>query len=732
MAIAQAALVERLVRGELHDPHSLLGKHQLASGGAVIRAWRPEATTVGAVAEGTVLAKLEQVHPDGLFEATLDEDVDRYQLETEYPDGKSYVVNDPYAFPPTLGELDLHLLAEGSHRRLYERLGAHRQRHSQAINREGDGSIEGVAFAVWAPSARSVRVVGDFNGWDGRLNPMRSLGSSGVWELFVPGIDEGAHYKFELLSPDGRILLKTDPYAFSTETPPGTAARVFTSNYEFRDGDWMTRRRTTHHHMAPISVYEVHAGSWRCREDGRAMSYRELAQTLVPYVKEMGFTHVEFLPLAEHPFAGSWGYQVGNYFAPTSRFGSPDDFKHLVDRFHQEGLGVIVDWVPAHFPRDDYALAGFDGTALYEHEDPRQGAHPDWGTLIFNYGRREVRNFLISNALYWIEEFHVDGLRVDAVASMLYLDYSRKEGEWVPNRYGGNENLDAIDFLQELNTIVHDEHPGVLMKAEESTSFPGVSRPVHLGGLGFGFKWNMGWMHDTLDYFARDPIHRRYHHNQLTFSLMYAFSENFVLPLSHDEVVHGKGSLLNKMAGDPWRKFANLRAMFAYMWAHPGKQLLFMGGELAQWAEWNHERDLDWDALGDDRHAGVKDLVRDLNRLYKDNPALFERDSTHDGFAWIDANDSEQNVLSFFRSSDDDYLVCVANLSPLPRYGFRLGLPVSGVYAEVLNTDAESYGGSNVGNLGTITSEPVPSHGLDQSASVALPPLGVLWLRPVD
>jgi 1,4-alpha-glucan branching enzyme len=631
------------------------------------------------------------------------------------------MTTEPQA-PAWLGDIDLYLLGEGKHRRLFEKLGAHRMTH------EG---TDGVSFAVWAPAARSVSVVGDFNSWDGRAHPMRVLGDSGVWQTFVEGIEDGQNYKFEIVNADGNITLKTDPFAFATEVPPDTASKIYTPGYEFGDGNWMTQRAAAHPYSSPMSVYEVHLGSWRHAAGGASLNYREAGDQLARYCNEMGFTHVEFLPLAEHPFGGSWGYQVSHYFAPTSRFGTPDDFKYMIDTLHQAGIGVLVDWVPAHFPRDEFALARFDGTALYEHLDPRQGTHPDWGTLIFNYGRTEVRNFLISNALYWIEEFHIDGLRVDAVASMLYLDYSREEGDWVPNRFGGRENLEAIDFLKELNTVVHGEHPGVMMIAEESTAWPGVSRPIYVGGLGFGFKWNMGWMHDTLDYFKHDPIHRRYHHNQLTFSLMYAFSENFVLPLSHDEVVHGKGSLLNKMSGDPWRKFANLRSLYAYMWAHPGKKLLFMGGEIAQYSEWNHDAQLDWPTLQDDRHAGVQRLMADINRVYGDCPSLWQVDDEPDGFQWIDANDADNNVISFFRANQgrSEHLVCIANLSPIPRYNFRVGLPTKGEYTEVLNTDSESYGGSNVGNLGVVEAEPVPWHGLNHSAMVALPPLAVLWLR---
>jgi 1,4-alpha-glucan branching enzyme len=555
---------------------------------------------------------------------------------------------------------------------------------------------------------------------------MRSLGGSGVWELFVPGAGEGTRYKYAICGPDGVWRAKADPLAAMAEEPPATASVVTASRYEWGDGEWMAARRDRVPQSAPMSAYEVHIGSWR-----PGLSYRELADQLVAYVRGLGFTHVEFLPVAEHPFGGSWGYQVTSYYAPSARYGSPDDFRYLVDRLHQAGIGVIVDWVPAHFPRDDWALARFDGTPLYEHPDPRRGAHPDWGTLIFNYGRNEVRNFLVANAVYWLEEFHVDGLRVDAVASMLYLDYSRQPGQWVPNERGGNENLEAVAFLQEANVTCYRRCPGITMVAEESTAWPGVTRPVHLGGLGFGLKWNMGWMHDTLGYLARDPLFRHYHHNELTFSLVYAFSENFVLPLSHDEVVHGKGSLLAKMPGDDWRRFAGLRALLAYMWAHPGKQLLFMGSEFGQGAEWSAERGLDWWALDDELHAGVQRLVRDMNGVYRDCPALWELDSSPDGFGWIDANDAAGNTLSFLRlSRSGDVLACVANFSGAPHHGYRIGLPSAGRWREVINTDAGVYGGSGAGNLGVIEATDEPYHGRPASATISVPPLGVLWLAP--
>jgi 1,4-alpha-glucan branching enzyme len=682
---------------------------------------------VRALLAGNGAVELVESGEAGLFEG-LAEGASlpvRYRLEVHYADGDVATLRDPYSFLPTLGDVDLHLIAEGRHEELYRRLGAH--------PRELDGA-RGVAFAVWAPAARSVSVVGDFNAWDGRLHPMRSLGSAGIWELFVPEVESGAHYKFEVRGQDGTLRLKADPLAFAAEEPPKTASVVFASGHRWADSEWIDRRRAAAPHAGPLSIYEVHLGSWRLNplEGNRPLRYDELADELAAYAVDLGFTHVELLPVMEHPFSGSWGYQVGGYYAPTTRFGSPDDFRAFVDTFHRRGLGVILDWVPAHFPRDDFALARFDGTALYEHEDPRRGAHPDWGTLVFNYGRREVRNFLRANALFWLEEYHADGLRVDAVASMLYLDYSRKAGEWIPNAFGGNEDLEAIEFLKELNEVAHARSPGVVLAAEESTAWPGVSRPRYVGGLGFGFKWNLGWMHDTLDYFQRDPVYRRFHHHQLTFSLMYAFSENFVLPLSHDEVVHGKGSLLAKMPGDPWQKLANLRSLYAFMWAHPGKKLLFMGGELAQEQEWSHERSLDWHLLERPGHSGVQALVRDLNRIYRDEPALWEVDFEPEGFRWLEANDAGSNTLAFMRLSKDGRrkLVCACNFSPVPRSGYRLGFPEGGHWRELLNTDSAFYGGGEVGNLGGVTAEEREWHELPYSAEVTLPPLGVVWLVP--
>jgi 1,4-alpha-glucan branching enzyme len=623
----------------------------------------------------------------------------------------------------SLGELDLHLLGEGRHEELYGKLGAH------VVE-------DGVFFAVWAPNARAVSVVGDFNSWDGSGHAMHPVGSSGIWELFVPGVEPGVRYKYELVTADGELTLKADPYAQQAERPPNTASVVYQPRYVWSDDSWLSARRELEPLRRPISIYEVHLGSWRRNplEDNRRLTYLELADELAAYTTDMGFTHVELLPVMNHPFAGSWGYQVTGYFAPDPRHGSPDELKAFVDRLHGAGVGVIFDWVPAHFPRDEFALARFDGTALYEHADPRRGYHPDWGTLVFNFGRHEVRNFLISNALFWLREYHVDGIRVDAVASMLYLDYSRQEGEWVPNEFGGREDLDAVAFLKQLNEVVYGREPGIISAAEESTAWPGVSRPTYLGGLGFGFKWNMGWMHDTLRYFQQDPIYRRYHHHELTFSLMYAFSENFMLPLSHDEVVHGKGSLYGKMAGDHWQKLANLRALYAYMWAHPGKNLLFMGGELAQMAEWSHERSLDWHLLEQPDHAGIQRLVRDLNRLYAAEPALWELDSDPAGFWWLEPNDADANVVAFARASrgGSRVLVFVANLSPVPRPSYRLGLPRACRWREALNTDSTFYGGSDLGNLGRVEPDPVPWHQQPVSAEVTLPPLAAVWLVPDD
>ncbi|RKF26983.1 1,4-alpha-glucan branching protein GlgB [Micromonospora globbae] len=701
--------MDELIAGHAHDPHAVLGAHP-ARGRTTIRTLLRGAGDVAVLVDGD-RHPMKRVHDAGIFETSVPGTVLDYRVEVD-----GTVHDDPYRYPPTIGELDLHLIGEGRHERLWEALGA----------RVFD---EGVAFAVWAPNARGVRVVGDFTGWapdDGW--PMRSLGSSGVWEVFVPGVPAGARYKYRILGADGNWRDKADPLAAYAEVPPATASVVHRSTYDWGDAAWLERRARRQAHQEPMSVYEVHLGSWR-----PGLGYRELAEELTAYVTGLGFTHVEFLPVMEHPFGGSWGYQVTGYYAPTSRFGDPDDFRHLVDRLHQAGIGVLLDWVPAHFPRDEWALARFDGTPLYEHPDPRRGEHPDWGTYVFDFGRREVRNFLVANALYWLEEFHVDGLRVDAVASMLYLDYSRAEGQWAPNQYGGRENLEAIAFLQEVNATVYKHHPGVVMVAEESTAWPGVTRPTSAGGLGFGFKWNMGWMHDTLLYTSKDPIYRQHHHHQLTFSLAYAWSENYVLPISHDEVVHGKGSLVGKMPGDTWQKLANVRALLAYMWAHPGKQLLFMGGELGDDREWSEERGLDWYLLHDPARAGVQRLVGDLNRVYRDTPALWAQDTDPAGFRWIAGDDVANNTVSFIRiAPDGSVLVCVANFSAVPLHDYRVGLPAAGTWREVLNTDAGVYGGSGVGNLGEVRAEDVPWHGLPASAALQVPPLGVLWLRPDD
>jgi 1,4-alpha-glucan branching enzyme len=717
-----------LVVGRLHwDPHHVLGAHPV-DGGVVVRAFRPAARQVLARLEGGESVMLEQRHPAGLFEALVDGGSVplRYELEVSYADGNVYKLRDAYAFAPTLGDVDLYLAGEGRHEGIYERLGAHVL--------EIDGAL-GTSFAVWAPAARAVSVVGDFNSWDGRLHAMRVLGGSGIWEIFIPGVVEGAAYKFEILTHGGEIRIQADPFAFRTTVMPRTDSIVHRSRHVWRDAEWMERRRATQPHEGPMSIYEVHLESWRLNplEGNRSLSYLELADELGEYVRDLGFTHVELTPVMEHPFSGSWGYQVTSYFAPTARFGSPDDFKQFVDHLHEKGIGVILDWVPAHFPRDDWALARFDGTSLYEHQHGR-GAHPDWGTLIFNYGRHEVRNFLLASAVFWPREYHVDGIRVDGVASMLYLDYSRTEGEWSPNVYGGREDLEAISFLQEVNAVLHGREPGVVSVAEESTAWAGVSHPTFVGGLGFGFKWNMGWMHDTLGYFQHDPVFRYYHHHELTFSLLYAFTENFILPLSHDEVAHGKGSLYGKMAGDRWQKLANLRALYGYMWAHPGKKLLFMGGEFAQEQEWSYQRSLDWHLLEQPEHAGVQSLVRDLNHLLREQPALYEQDFDGAGFWWLEANDAASNVFAFARASRDGnrLLVCAANLSPVPRERYRIGFPHAGRWIEALNTDSARYGGSNAVNPDGIGAEPIPWHGQAASAEVMLPPLAVIWLVPAS
>ncbi|GAA0918552.1 1,4-alpha-glucan branching protein GlgB [Virgisporangium aurantiacum] len=700
--------MDALVAGNTHDPHAVLGAHP-SGGNTVIRTLRRGAADVSVVLGREDRHPMKRIHDEGVFEAVVPGTVLDYRLEVD-----GVEADDPYRHAPTVGELDLHLIREGRHEGLWKVLGSQLR----------DG---GASFAVWAPNARGVRLIGDFAGWGPHEGwPMRSLGASGVWELFVPGVQEWQRYKYRVLGPDGVWREKADPYAQHTEVPPQTASMVFRSGYQWNDADWMRRRAETSAHQEPMSVYEVHLGSWR-----PGLSYVELAEQLTEYVVAMGFTHVELMPVMEHPFGGSWGYQVTGYYAPTSRFGTPDDFRYLVDRLHQAGIGVILDWVPAHFPKDEFALARFDGTPLYEHGDWRLGEHPDWGTYVFDYGRPEVRNFLVANALFWCEEFHADGLRVDAVASMLYLDYSRKDGEWAPNKHGGRENLDAISFLQEMNATVYKHHPGVVTIAEESTSWSGVTRATYLDGLGFGFKWNMGWMHDSLLYMSKDPVHRQWHHHQMTFSLVYAWSENFVLPISHDEVVHGKGSLAGKMPGDKWRKLAQVRALLGFMWAHPGKQLLFMGCELADFQEWSESRGLDWDLLGDPQHAGVHRLLADLNAVYKATPALWTQDTTPAGFRWLSAEDSANNTFSFLRiAPNGEQVACVVNFSALPHENYRIGLPKAGTWLEIVNTDAELYGGSGVGNLGRVTTEDQQWHGQPVSVALRVPPLGALWLKP--
>jgi 1,4-alpha-glucan branching enzyme len=690
----------------------------------LVRFFHPEVVEVSVAHAGGVVP-MRRVDARGLFEAAVPvKELAGYRLRCRTANA-GWEMDDPYRFWPSLGELDLHLIGEGTHRELWRRLGA------RVMDHQG---VSGVAFAVWAPNARGVSLASDANGWDARVQPMRSLGSSGVWELFVPGIGAGTKYKFRVVCSDGRRILKADPLARATEAPPKTASIVERSAHEWGDQAWLAQRAAQPLLDRPISIYEVHLGSWRRSPDGKVLGYRQLADELAAYCAESGFTHVELMPVTEHPFDGSWGYQVSGYYAPTARFGSPDDFRYFVDHLHQHGVGVILDWVPGHFPKDEWALARFDGTALYEHADPRRGEQPDWGTLIFNFGRVEVRNFLIANARFWIEEFHADGLRVDAVASMLYLDYSRKPGEWLANQYGGNENLDAISFLRQVNEAIHGDYPGVISVAEESTAWPGVSRPTYGGGLGFTFKWNMGWMHDTLEYMSKDPIYRRYHHNEMTFGFLYAWTENFVLPLSHDEVVHGKASLLSRMSGDRWQQFANLRALYGWMWAYPGKKLLFMGGEFGQDAEWAHDRSIDWHLVQFAEHRGLQRLVQDLGVRYREIPALWERDHDPDGFHWIDAANVDQNVYIFLRRDGKGRpgLVCLANFSPMTRHGFRVGVPLPGRWREVVNTDSEAYGGSNQGNLGGVVAERIGWHGLPYSASVTVPPLGVVWLAPED
>jgi len=722
-----------LARAEHGEPFRLLGPHAVQREGAqriLVRTIQPYAGAVSVVLEGRAFPA-ERVHPGGIFEALLPADYRHleardYRLRIRWDDGSVSEVADAYAFPTLLTDFDLHLLGEGSHWQSYDKLGAH------VGEMEG---VQGVHFAVWAPNALRVSVVGDFNRWDGRLSPMRSRGNSGVWEIFIPELREGMVYKYEIRSRLGELpFLKADPYAFEAELRPKSGSVVATlEGYGWSDDAWMKARGKREWLAEPISIYEVHLGSWRRvpEEGNRWLTYREIADQLIPYVKQMGYTHIELMPVMEHPFDGSWGYQTIGYFAATSRYGKPKDFMYLVDRCHQENIGVLLDWTPAHFPADAHGLADFDGTHLYEHADPRQGRHPDWGTLVFNYGRSEVRGFLLSSALFWLDKYHIDGLRVDAVASMLYLDYSRRAGEWIPNEFGGRENLAAISFLKRLNEVANERHAGVLMVAEESTAWPAVSRPTYLGGLGFTLKWNMGWMNDTLSYFAHHAIHRKYHHNRMTFSMLYAFTENFVLPLSHDEVVHGKRSLIDKMPGDLWQQFANLRLLYAYMCAHPGKKLLFMGGEFGQRSEWYHGASLEWNLLAYPEHGGLQQLVADLNSIYRREAALHEVDFEWQGFQWIDCNDADASVLSFLRRARNpqDFVVVVANFTPVARENYRVGVPEPGYYRELFNSDAHFYAGSNYGNGGGVMAEPVPWMGMEYSLPLRLPPLAALYFK---
>jgi len=711
------------VAGGVHpDPFAILGPHRERNA-RLVRSFQPQARAVTLVdRQGEVITPMEKVHPDGIFVGRLPPRTQHYLLRVDEREDRIHDIEDPYRFPSPLGDLDLHLIGEGTHQRLYEKLGAHLASIS---------GVDGVHFAVWAPNALRVSVIGDFNAWDGRRHVMRLHPSIGVWDIFIPGLGQGTFYKYELLDAKGRLLpLKSDPLGQCAEAPPGNASVVYESDYTWKDDEWMDRRQEAMALDKPQCIYEVHLGSWRRRaqDNNRWLSYGELAEELVDYVCEMGFSHVELLPISEHPFDASWGYQPIGLYAPTWRFGQPDDLRDLVDRCHRAGIGVIVDWVPAHFPRDPNGLGWFDGTALYEHEDPRRGLHPDWDTLVFNYGRSEVANYLISNALFWVDEFHFDGLRVDAVASMLYLDYSRDPGEWLPNEYGGRENLEAVTFLRRLNEEVHQR--GAVTIAEESTAWPAVSRPTYAGGLGFSYKWNMGWMNDTLAYMSEDPVHRKHHHDQMTFGLLYAFDENFVLPLSHDEVVHGKGSLLARMPGDEWQKFANLRAYFGFMYGSPGKKLLFMGGEFAQAREWNHDQSLDWHLCDQPLHGGIQRLVRDLNRLCRGTPALYEMDFDGAGFEWIDCDDRDSSVFAWLRRArTGEELIVVANFTPVVRREYRLGVPQDGTYVELLNTDAADYGGSGIGNRGSVMADAVHHQGRPFSLALTLPPLATLILE---
>ncbi|MGI6776744.1 MAG: 1,4-alpha-glucan branching protein GlgB [Acetivibrionales bacterium] len=723
-----------VIHGEHKNPFNILGMHHIEINNTkciVVRTFQPYGEKVNLIDDKSEKKyKMEKIHDDGMFEVILKDRKKffQYRLEITVYGQDTYSIYDPYCFLPCISDYDLYLFNEGSHHKIYEKLGSHICQI---------GGISGVLFAVWAPCAKRVSVVGSFNQWDGRIHQMRCIGNSGVWEIFIPGLQPGVLYKYEIKTPTGELYIKSDPYAFYSELRPNTASIVYDINsYQWNDKEWINERDSSNILQKPVSIYEVHLGSWARipEESNRFLTYREMSEKLVDYVKDMGYTHIELMPVAEHPYDGSWGYQVTGYYSITSRYGTPEDFMYFVDKCHQNGIGVIMDWVPAHFPKDGHGLARFDGTALYEHEDKRQGEHPDWGTHIFNYSRYEVKNFLISNALFWFEKYHIDGLRVDAVASMIYLDYGKEEGEWIPNQWGGKENVDAIEFMRQLNTTVYKYYPGIMMIAEESTSWPLVSKPPYIGGLGFSFKWNMGWMNDYLRYISMDPIYRKYHHNMLTFSIMYAFSENFILVLSHDEVVHGKCSMINKMPGDYWQKFAGLRVSYGYMYGHPGKKLMFMGGEFGQFIEWDYRRSLDWHLLGYDMHKKLQYFVRDLNKMYKEEKALYEVDFEYEGFEWIDCNDSDHSVVSFMRKSRDksSLLIIVCNFTPVQYDSYRIGTPFFTYHKEILNSDAEIYGGSNMGNMGGVYAQEIPCHGKPYSLELRLPPLSILVLKPIS
>ena len=728
MAVLTQQEIAQLVYTGIKDPFIFLGQHKINDKEFVIRAIQPAADKIEIVSKKLKHSvAMNRIHSDGLYEAIIEaSNYFDYELKITYHTGDVWTVRDPYNFSPVLSEYDTYLFNEGNHHRIYEKMGAHIIKHD---------NCDGTHFSVWAPEAVRVSVVGNFNSWDGRVHQMRMLGSSGVWEIFIPKIGEGELYRFEIKTKFGSTILKSDPYAFLTEVRPANSSIVYKveDKHSWKDSIWMNKRENTNWLEKPVSVYEVHLGSWmRKGENGKEfLTYSELAEKLTEYVKNNNYTHIELMPVAEHPLDESWGYQVTGYFSATSRFGNPEELMYLIDKLHQNDIGVILDWVPGHFPKDAHGLGRFDGTAVYEHMDPKQGEHTDWGTYIFNYGRNEVKNFLITNALYWLDKFHIDGLRVDAVASMLYLDYSRKSGEWIPNKFGGRENLEAVEFLKYFNTLAHQYYPGILTIAEESTAWGGVSKPVYLGGLGFSMKWNMGWMNDSLEYIQKDSIYRKYHQNSLTFSLMYAFSENFMLVLSHDEVVHGKKSIIDKMPGEFWQKFANLRLFTAYSYAHPGKKLMFMGQEIGQWKEWNCKQSLDWHLTEYEPHSKIQGFISDLNKVYKENPALWEIDFNYEGFEWIDFRDSENGIISFVRKGkeEEELMVCIFNFTPIPRQDYRIGVPKSGYYKEVLNSDSDKYWGSNVGNYGGMWAENIPWQGKWHSMAVTIPPLGALFFK---